>query len=102
MSGEASNNVNTWPCRPYRTPLVTPSLLPLPPSPQGWYIGKKEGKLGAVNVHTQRISEWESYDQAAATLGSPGAGHHAAPGPPYLEATQDMLEYSEQEKYVYR
>ena len=54
-----------------------------------------------MNVHTQRISEWESYDQAAATHGSPGAGH-GAPGPPYLEATQDMLEYSEQEKYVYR
>ena len=70
---------------------------------QGWYIGKKEGKVGVVNVHTQRISEWESYDNnAAATSPVAGKTSAGAPAPPYLEIASDMLEYGEQEKFVYR
>ena len=59
----------------------------------GWYAGKKAGKLGTINLHTGRISEADNeYLMITQTINSPKSNL------PYLEAVP--VGYSEQEKQV--
>ena len=60
----------------------------------GWYAGKKAGKLGTINLHTGRISEADNeYLMITQTINSPKSNL------PYLEAVP--VGYSEQEKQVF-
>ena len=61
----------------------------------GWYAGKKAGKLGTINLHTGRISEADNeYLMITQSINSPKSNL------PYLEAVP--IGYSEQEKQVYQ